>query len=113
MFVTLLSFNASLETTCLSLNNEIFMARPNLIDLYSIEINFYLLMVSLDKFNGNCNAIDHLSRKICVSSETKGVYVKACKLITRKYEGKTLICMMHWLVNNDCVSNQKWKNDKW
>ena len=71
------------------------MARPNLIDLYSIEINFYLLMVNLDKCNRNCNAIDHLSRKICVSSETKGVNVKTCKLITRKFEAKTLICMIY------------------
>ena len=33
------------------------MARPTVIDLNLIELNYNLFMVSLDKFNGKCNAV--------------------------------------------------------
>ena len=48
-------------------------------------------MVSLDKCNGSCNAIDGLSTKICVPSETKDVNVKVFRMITRINEVKSLV----------------------
>ena len=48
-------------------------------------------MVSLDKYNGSCNAIDDLSTKICVPSETKDVNVKVFGMITRINEVKSLV----------------------
>ena len=48
-------------------------------------------MVSLDKCNGSCNAIDDLSTKICVPSETKDVNVKVFRMITRINEVKSLV----------------------
>ena len=41
-------------------------------------------MISLDKCNGNCSALDYLSTKICVSSETKDIDVKIFNMITKK-----------------------------
>ena len=41
------------------------MSRPTLINLNPIEHNYYPFMVSLDKCNGSCNAVDDLSTKIC------------------------------------------------
>ena len=48
-------------------------------------------MVSLGKCNGSCNAIDDLSTKICVPSETKDVNVKVFRMITRINEVKSLV----------------------
>ena len=48
-------------------------------------------MVSLDKCNRSCNAIDDLSTKICVPSETKDVNVKVFRMITRINEVKSLV----------------------
>ena len=48
-------------------------------------------MISLDKCNGSCDAVEDLSTKICVLSETKYVNVKVFHKITRKNEVKTLV----------------------
>ena len=42
------------------------MNRPTLIDLDPVEINYYRLIVSLDKSTGICNAVDEVSIKRCV-----------------------------------------------
>ena len=76
MFIELLTFSSSLPPVanasdgpkCLSLNDKPCMVRPTLIDLHLIELKYYLFMISLDKFNGNCNA---LSPKICVPKKIK------------------------------------------
>ena len=63
------------------------MVRPTFIDLNPIELKYYPLMISLDKCNGNCNA---LSPKICVPKQTKDINVKASNMITNKDEAKTM-----------------------
>ena len=63
------------------------MVRPTRIDLNLIELNYYPVMISLDKCNGSCNVVDNLSTKICVPSETKNLLknkiVKEFNMITR------------------------------
>ena len=51
VFIVLLSFSTSLATKYVSLNNELHMTKPRVIDLNSIEINYYPFMISLDKCN--------------------------------------------------------------
>ena len=72
MFSALLSFSECLAIKYVLLNiepcivnNEPCLFRPNLIELIPIERNYYPSMISLDKCNGNCNAVDDLSTKIC------------------------------------------------
>ena len=79
MFIELLSFSGYLTTERVSLNNESCMTRSTLIDLNSAKFNFFPFMISLDKCNGSCNAIDDLSKKICVPSKTKSINVKVVK----------------------------------
>ena len=69
VFIVLVSFSESLATKCVSLNDEICMVRPTLIDLNPIELKYYPFMISLDK----CNV---LSPKICVLKKTKDINVK-------------------------------------
>ena len=48
----------------MSLNNEPCMARPTFIDLNTVELKNYPFMISLDKCNGCCNAVDELSMEM-------------------------------------------------
>ena len=73
VFIALLSFSESLATKFVSLNNEPCMIRPTLIDVNPFELSYYPFVISLDKCNGSRNAVDNLSTKICIPSETKGV----------------------------------------
>ena len=75
-------------------------------------------MISLHKCYGSCNAIDHLSTKICVPSKTKYINVKLFNLIAKinkaKIPVKHILCACKWKFNSaTCNSNQKWKNDKY
>ena len=67
----------------MSLNNEPCMIRPTLIDLNAIELNYFPFMISLDKCKGSWNAVDDLSTKISVPSETNDVNVKVFNMIKR------------------------------
>ena len=66
------------------MNLEMF--RATLIDLNPVKLNYYPLMISLDKYNENRNSVDDLSIKI-----GKDVNVKVFNTITRKNEAKTLV----------------------
>ena len=57
------------------------MIRPTLIDLNAIELNYFPFMISLDKCQGSCNAVDDLSTKISVPSETNDVNLKVFNMI--------------------------------
>ena len=69
------------------LNDEPGMVRPTLIDLNPVELKYYPLKISLDKFAESCNV---LSPKRCVPKETKGINVTAINTIKNKSEVKTL-----------------------
>ena len=60
----------------LVLNNKPCMIKPTLIDLHSVELNYYPFMINLYKYNGSCNVAGELSTKTCVPSETKDVKLK-------------------------------------
>ena len=103
-FTVLLSFGGSLATKCLSLSNEPCMATPTLIHLNPIELNYYPFIISLDKCNGSCNAINDLSMKISVPSKTKHVNVIVFNMITRRNKAKILVkyysCYCKWKFNS-------------
>ena len=45
VFIGLLKFSKTLATKCASLNNESYMIGPTLIDLNTIEVNYYPFMI--------------------------------------------------------------------
>ena len=49
VFIALLSFSKSLAIKCMSLNNKTCMIRVTLINLNSVELNYYPFATSLDK----------------------------------------------------------------
>ena len=115
VFIAWLSFSRSLATKCVSFNNKPVIIRPTLIDLNSVELNYYPFMIRLQKCSGSCNAADDLSTKICVPIKTKDVKVKVFNTTTRTNEAKTLIkhisCDCKFKFDSTpCNSNQKWNN---
>ena len=91
MFLALLNFSWSLATKCVLLNNEPCIIRPTLIDLSSVVLNHYPFMISLDKCNRSCNAVNDLPTKICIASKAKDTNDKVFLMITRANEAKTLV----------------------
>ena len=87
LFIALLSFSESLATKCLFFNDQLCMVRPTLIDMNPAELKYYPFMISLNKCTGSCNV---LSPKICVSKETKDIYVTTFNMITSKDEAKAM-----------------------
>ena len=89
----------------------------DLVLLDPIELNYYPFIISLDKFNESCNAVDDFSTKICVPNKTKDINVKVFNIITRIYDAKKLVkhiqCDCKCKFNSAiCNSNQKWDNNK-
>ena len=70
MLIRLLSFWGSLAANCLWLNNEACIISPTLPVLNPVEFSYYPFMISLDKCNGSCNAVDDFSTKECVCSKS-------------------------------------------
>ena len=86
------------------------MFRPTLIDINPGELIYYPFVISLSKCSGGCTV---LSPKICLSTETKDIYVKAFNMITNKNEAKTMTehisCDCKCKSNSTtCNSKQKW-----
>ena len=55
VFIVLLHSSESLTTKCLFLNDKLCTVRPTLIDMNSVELNYYPFMISLNKCTGSCN----------------------------------------------------------
>ena len=92
------------------------MIKPTLIDLNSFKLNYYHFMVSLDKCNGICNAVDDLSKKKYVPGQKKDVIVKIFNLIGSINEVKTLVKHISFdckcqFVSTKYNSNQKLDKD--
>ena len=92
------------------------MVRATLIDLNHVELNYYPFMISLDKCNWSCNAVDDLYIKICVLSKTKDVNVTVFNMIANINESKTLVKHISYdfkckFNSATCNSNQKWNNE--
>ena len=116
MFIVLLSFSSSLATKYQSLNDELCMVRPTLIDLNPFELKYYPFMVSLGKCSGSCYSGNYLSTKACVPSKTKDLNLKAFNMITNR--NKTKKSVNHFSYDckckfnrTTCNSSQKWNNE--
>ena len=85
MLITFLGVRGSLGcmvkvsncTKCISLNNQLCMARAMVINLnpnkHNQGLHHYPLMVSLDRCNGSCNTLNDLSSKICVPKKSRKI----------------------------------------
>ena len=75
IFLTGLVFLSSLVSTtllsCISMNNQVWKVRPEIINVNSNEPVFYPFSIKTNKCSGSCNNINDPSAKICVSDVVK------------------------------------------
>ena len=88
------------------------MVRLTIIDLITIELKYYPIMISLDKCSESYSV---LSPKICALKKTKDINIKVFNMITKKKEAETMIkhisCDCKWKFNSTRYnSNQNWNN---
>ena len=69
----------------MALNYERSMIMP------TVELIHYPFIISLDKYNRNCNTVGNVSTKICVTSRTKDINMKVFIMIVRINEARYLI----------------------
>ena len=122
VFIVLLGFIESLvhvakisdQTKCLSLNDEPRMVRPILTNLNSVEVKYYLFMISLDKCTESCNVLS-LKYALQKTKNKRYKFHKVFNMITNKNEAgamtKHVLCDCNGKFNSTaCNSNQKWNN---
>ena len=81
VFTAIISFErllTSQNTKRISLNNK-----PILIDLNTIELNYYSCLISLERCNENCNTLNDSSSKICIQKKAD-LNVKVFNIIMEK-----------------------------
>lgn len=71
------------------LNNGLFITRPSLIDLDSIELSQYPFMISFEKCYKSYSTLDDSSATICVPN--KNVNVSVSSMIIEIVEAKRLV----------------------
>ena len=109
--IILLHFS-ELPVTKYFLNDEPCVLTPAIIDVNSVEINYYPFMISLSKCIESCNAS---SKKIWVLKETRNINAKKINLIISKNEAKAMTehisCGCKYKCNSRTYkSKQKWNN---
>ena len=115
------SFLSSLVITtplsCISMNNEAFKVRPEIINVSSNNAVFYPFSIKINKCSGNCNNINDPYAKICVPGVVKDLNVKVFNLMSRTNETRhikwheTCKCKCG-LDASVCNNKQRWNKDK-
>ena len=86
--MTVFSFNVlnvnSLE--CVSMNNQKFKIRSEIINANTNEPMFYPYSITVNKCKGSCNTINDPYAKLCVPDTIKNINVKVFNLMSRTNE---------------------------
>ena len=70
------SFNA---LKCVSMNNQEYKVRPEIVNINSNKPSFYPYSVKISKCSGSCNNINEPYAELCVSNVSKDI--NQCKCI--------------------------------
>ena len=74
---TILSTFTSVNSlSCISINNQEYKVRPEIVNVDSDEPVFYLFSIKTSKCSGNCNNINVPYAKICVPDVIKNISVR-------------------------------------
>ena len=62
---------------CISMNNQEYKVRPQIVNVNSDETVFFSFSVKTSKCSGNCNNINYPYAKLCVPDVVKNLNVRA------------------------------------
>ena len=85
--LTILSnFTNLIPLNCISMKNQEFKTRPQIINININNPIFYRFSIKISKCTGNCNNIKNPYAKICVPDVMKDLNVKLFNLISKTNE---------------------------
>ena len=100
-----------------SMNNQEFKIRTEIININSNEPIFYPYSIKINKCKGRCNTINNPYAKICVPDKMKNINVKVLNLLSRTNKArqikwhKTCKCKCARDVSI-CNNRQRWNDDR-
>ena len=68
---------------CVSIINQKYMSRPNIIQTNANEPVFYPLSIKVNKCSGDCNNINDPMEKLCIPNIVKDMNIKVFNLLAR------------------------------
>ena len=94
--LTILSnFTNAIPLSCISMKNQEYKTRPQVINVNSNNPIFYPFSIKTSKCSGNFNNINNPYAKICVPDVIKDLNAKVFNLMSRTNETK----FIKWYVN--------------
>ena len=115
--VSLSSLVSTTPLSSISMNNQEYKVRPEIINVNSNEPVFYPFSIKTSKCSGSCNNINDPYAKICVPDVVKDLNVKVFNLMSRTNETRhikwheTCKCKCR-LDASVCNNKQRWNDDK-
>ena len=103
---------------CVSMNNQEYKIRPEIINLNTNEPLFYPYSIMINYCKGSCNTINDPYAKICVPDKIKNTNVKVFNLMSRTNETrhikwhKTCECRCRLDASSVCNNKKRWNEDK-
>ena len=116
--LTILSdFTNVSSLSCISMNNQEFKTRPQVVNVNGDEPAFFPFSIEASKCSSSCNNINNLYAKICVADIVKNLNVKVFNLMSRTNETRfiewheTCKCECKF-GENVCNNKQRWNKKK-
>ena len=120
-FSTMMLFGCNISGVnslkCISMNNQKWRIRPEIININSNEPIFYPYSVKISKCSGSCNSINDPYSNMCVPNVVKNMNIKVFNLMSRTNETRhiklheTCKCKCR-LDASVCNNKQRWNEDK-
>ena len=76
---------------CVSVINQICMARPKIIQTNADKTVFYPLSIKINKCSGDCTNINDPMAKLCVPDVVKNMNIKVFNLLARINETRKIV----------------------
>ena len=121
IFISTVMFYGSLSSLntleSISMNNQKYKVRPEIVNVDSNESLFYPLSIKTSKCSGSCNNINDPYAKLCVPDIVKNINIKVFNLMSRTKETRhmkwheTCKCKCR-LDARVCNNKQRWNEDK-
>ena len=107
---TLSNFTNASSLSCISMNNQEFKARRQVINVNGDEPVFFPFRTETSKCSGSCNNINYPYATICVPNVTKNLNVKVFNLMSRTNE--TRFIEWHETCKCECKFGENVYNNK-
>ena len=117
MFLAVVAFFSCNALKCVSMNNQKWKGRPEILNIDSNEPSFDPYSIKITKCSGSCNNVNGPYAKLFVPHVVKNMNVKVFNLISITNETRYIKwhetckwkCRLDFSV---CISKQRWKQDK-